>query len=52
VISDLDIWRAAHLVIRRHGVGATAHGVIFGRKPILTPHQQQEARKRVEAGET
>ena len=23
----------------------------FGRKPILTPHQQQEARKRLEAGE-
>jgi DNA invertase Pin-like site-specific DNA recombinase len=24
----------------------------FGRKPILTPHQQKEARKRLEAGET
>jgi hypothetical protein len=29
-----------------------ANGVKFGRKPILTPHQQQEARKRLEAGET
>ena len=27
-------------------------GVKFGRKPILTPHQQKEARKRLEAGET
>ncbi|WP_158932783.1 helix-turn-helix domain-containing protein [Acidisphaera sp. S103] len=24
----------------------------FGRKPILTPHQQKEARKRVETGES
>lgn len=31
---------------------AKAHGVKFGRTPILTPHQQQEARKRLEAGET
>jgi DNA invertase Pin-like site-specific DNA recombinase len=31
---------------------AKANGVKFGRKPILTPHQQQEARKRLEAGET
>ena len=31
---------------------AKAKGVKFGRKPILTPHQQQEARKRIEAGET
>ena len=30
---------------------AKANGVTFGRKPILTPHQQQEARKRLEAGE-
>jgi 16S rRNA G966 N2-methylase RsmD len=29
-----------------------ANGVKFGRKPILTPHQQKEARKRLEAGET
>jgi DNA invertase Pin-like site-specific DNA recombinase len=31
---------------------AKANGVKFGRKPILTQHQQQEARKRLEAGET
>jgi hypothetical protein len=31
---------------------AKANGVKFGRKPILTPHQQQEALKRLEAGET
>jgi FixJ family two-component response regulator len=29
-----------------------AKGVKFGRKPTLTPHQQQEARERVAAGET
>src|SRR5262249_9790020 len=31
---------------------AKANGVKFGRKPILTPHQQKEARERLEAGET
>ena len=31
---------------------AKAKGVKFGRKPILTPHQQREARARIEAGET
>jgi DNA invertase Pin-like site-specific DNA recombinase len=31
---------------------AQSRGVKFGRKPILTPHQQREARKRIEAGET
>jgi DNA invertase Pin-like site-specific DNA recombinase len=30
---------------------AKANGVKFGRKPIPTPHQQKEARARVEAGE-
>ena len=30
---------------------AKAKGVKFGRKPILTTHQQKEARARVEAGE-
>jgi DNA invertase Pin-like site-specific DNA recombinase len=30
---------------------AKANGVKSGRKPILTPHQQKEARARVEAGE-
>jgi DNA invertase Pin-like site-specific DNA recombinase len=31
---------------------AKANGFKFGRKPTLTPHQQNEARKRLEAGET
>jgi DNA invertase Pin-like site-specific DNA recombinase len=29
-----------------------AKGIKFGRKPILTPHQQKEGRKRLDAGET
>ena len=31
---------------------AKEKGVKLGRKPTLTPHQQNEARKRLEAGET
>ncbi len=31
---------------------AKASGVKFGRKPTLTPHQQREARQRIEQGET
>ena len=31
---------------------AKAKGVKFGRKPNLTPHQQKEARERLDAGET
>src|SRR5712672_3984219 len=31
---------------------AKANGVQFGRKPKLTPHQQREARKRLDEGET
>ncbi len=31
---------------------AKAAGVKFGRKPTLTPHQQREARQRIDAGET
>src|SRR5216683_766691 len=31
---------------------AKAKGVKFGRKPKLTPHQQREARERIEDGET
>jgi DNA invertase Pin-like site-specific DNA recombinase len=31
---------------------AKEKGVKFDRKPILTPHQQKEARKRLDAGET
>jgi Helix-turn-helix domain of resolvase len=44
-----------HRILERTGCGradAKANGVKFGRKPTLTPHQQQEARKRLEAGET
>jgi DNA invertase Pin-like site-specific DNA recombinase len=31
---------------------AKAKGVKFGRKPTFTPHQQKEARKRLDASET
>jgi DNA invertase Pin-like site-specific DNA recombinase len=31
---------------------AKAKGVVFGRKPKLTPHQMREARVQIEAGET
>lgn len=31
---------------------AKAKGVKFGRKPTLTPHQQEEARQRLAKGET
>ncbi|HEY2530396.1 MAG TPA: recombinase family protein [Xanthobacteraceae bacterium] len=36
----------------RGRANAKAKGVKFGRKPTPTPHQQNEARKRLEAGET
>jgi DNA invertase Pin-like site-specific DNA recombinase len=36
----------------RSRADAKAKGVKFGRKLTLTPHQQKEARKRLEAGET
>ena len=36
----------------RGRAGAKANGVKFGRKPSLTPHQQREARKRLDDGET
>lgn len=42
-------------IIERTATGremAKAQGVKFGRKPKLTPHQQREACKRIEAGET
>jgi len=35
----------------RGRAGAKANGVVLGRKPILTPHQEKEARARVDAGE-
>jgi DNA invertase Pin-like site-specific DNA recombinase len=43
------------LIRSRCGEGITrakARGVRFGRPPKLTPHQRQEARARLEAGET
>ncbi len=43
-----------HLILARTGDGrrrAQQRGVRFGRKPKLTPHQQQEALKRRAAGE-
>ena len=42
---------AASLSAPRGRNDARAKGVKFGRKPTLPPHQQKEARKRIEAGE-
>jgi DNA invertase Pin-like site-specific DNA recombinase len=44
-----------HRIMERTARGRTdakAKGVVFGREPIITPHQQREARKRIDAGET
>jgi DNA invertase Pin-like site-specific DNA recombinase len=44
-----------HRILERTARGradAKAKGVRFGRKPILMPHQQKEARQRIAAGET
>jgi len=38
--------------LRAARADAKAKGVKFGRKPILTAHQQREARERIAAGET
>ena len=43
-----------HMISQRVAVGikrARAKGVKFGRKPKLTPHQQEEARKRIATDE-
>jgi DNA invertase Pin-like site-specific DNA recombinase len=43
------------LILTRTGEGrarAMARGVKFGRKDKLTPHQQQEAKRRRDAGES
>jgi DNA invertase Pin-like site-specific DNA recombinase len=45
-------WRRIRERTARGRADAKEKGVKFGRKPILTPHQQKEARKRLEAGET
>jgi DNA invertase Pin-like site-specific DNA recombinase len=50
VAAKLERRRVAERTARGRA-DAKANGVKFGRKPILTPHQQKEARKRVEAGE-
>jgi len=43
---------AASPSARLGGRADAKEGVKFGRKPSLTPHQQQEARKRLSEGET
>ena len=50
VAAKLECRRIAERTARGRA-DAKAKGVKFGRKPILTPHQQQEARARVAAGE-
>jgi DNA invertase Pin-like site-specific DNA recombinase len=51
--SAAAFWSARRILERtaRGRAGAKANGVKFGRKPILTPHQQKEARQRLAAGE-
>jgi DNA invertase Pin-like site-specific DNA recombinase len=51
VAAKLERRRIMERTARGHA-DAKAKGVVFGRKPILTPHQQREARKRIDAGET
>jgi len=50
VAANLERRRIAERTARGRA-DAKAKGVKFGRKPILTAHQQQEARARVAAGE-
>ena len=51
VAAKLERRRVAERTARGRA-DAKAKGVKFGRKPCLTPHQQQEARKRLAEGET
>jgi DNA invertase Pin-like site-specific DNA recombinase len=51
VAAKLERRRVAERTARARTDGK-AKGVKFGRKPILTPLQQREARKRLDAGET
>ena len=51
VAANLERRRIAERTARGR-TDAKANGVKFGRKPKLTPHQQREARERLEAGET
>ena len=51
----MRMFRVLRLKDRDRAEGITqakARGVMFGRPPKLTPHQRQEARARLEAGET
>jgi DNA invertase Pin-like site-specific DNA recombinase len=48
VAAKLERRRILERTARR--ADAKANGLKFGRKPILTPHQQKEARKRLDAG--
>jgi DNA invertase Pin-like site-specific DNA recombinase len=51
VAAKLECRRVAERTARGR-TDAKANGVKFGRRPSLMPHQQLEARKRVDAGET
>ena len=51
VAAKLERRRILERIARRRA-DAKAKGVKFGRKPTLTPHQHNEARERLEAGET
>ena len=48
VVARLERWR----LLERTARGRADPSVKFGRKPIPTPHQQKEACKRLQAGET
>ena len=51
VAAKLERRRSAERTARGRA-DAKAKSVKFGRKPSLTPHQQDEARERIAAGET
>ena len=51
VAAKLERWRILERTARGRA-DAKEKGVKFGRKPTLTPHQQKEARARIDAGET
>jgi DNA invertase Pin-like site-specific DNA recombinase len=53
VAAKLERRRIAERTARgRADAEAEAKGIKFGRKPILTPHQQREAHERLDDGET
>jgi DNA invertase Pin-like site-specific DNA recombinase len=51
VAAKLETRRIIERTVRGRA-DAKGKGVKVGRRPILTLHQEQEARKRIEAGET